>query len=62
LVVFTNFNSLFRANFLILFKFKLGKHEDQDIKGKGLDLAFLIKDFNLIKWIQGKMLKIFFSK
>jgi len=29
-----------------------GKHEDIDLKGRGLDLAHLIKDFNLIKWIQ----------
>jgi beta-glucuronidase len=28
-----------------------GKHEDMDIKGKGLDEAVLIKDFNLLKWI-----------
>lgn len=28
-----------------------GRHEDADIKGKGLDLALLTKDFNLIKWI-----------
>ena len=29
-----------------------GKHEDIDLKGRGFDLAYLIKDFNLIKWIQ----------
>lgn len=29
-----------------------GKHEDADIRGKGLDLPLLIRDFNLIKWIQ----------
>jgi len=28
-----------------------GKHEDMDIKGKGLDHALLIKDFNLMKWM-----------
>ncbi|XP_037915442.1 beta-glucuronidase-like isoform X1 [Hermetia illucens] len=28
-----------------------GRHEDADIRGKGLDLALLTKDFNLIKWI-----------
>lgn len=28
-----------------------GRHEDGDVKGRGLDLAWLIKDFNLIKWI-----------
>lgn len=29
-----------------------GKHEDLDVKGRGLDVAWLIKDFNLIKWLQ----------
>ncbi|XP_040568664.1 beta-glucuronidase [Lepeophtheirus salmonis] len=28
-----------------------GKHEDSDIRGKGLDLPTIVKDFNLIKWI-----------
>ncbi|CAG2119496.1 unnamed protein product, partial [Medioppia subpectinata] len=28
-----------------------GKHEDANIRGKGLDLPILAKDFNLIKWI-----------
>ncbi|MFP4214986.1 MAG: beta-glucuronidase [Phycisphaerae bacterium] len=28
-----------------------GKHEDMDIKGKGLDHAIIVKDFNLMKWI-----------
>ncbi|XP_064455225.1 beta-glucuronidase-like isoform X1 [Ornithodoros turicata] len=28
-----------------------GKHEDSDIRGKGLDLPLIIKDFNLIRWI-----------
>ncbi|XP_031622338.1 beta-glucuronidase [Contarinia nasturtii] len=28
-----------------------GRHEDSDIRGKGLDMALLTKDFNLIKWI-----------
>jgi len=27
------------------------KHEDMDVKGKGLDEALLVKDFNLIKWL-----------
>ncbi|MFT3784187.1 MAG: beta-glucuronidase [Nibricoccus sp.] len=27
------------------------KHEDMDIKGRGLDQAINVKDFNLIKWI-----------
>ncbi|XP_054163017.1 LOW QUALITY PROTEIN: beta-glucuronidase-like [Oppia nitens] len=28
-----------------------GKHEDANIRGKGLDYPILAKDFNLIKWI-----------
>ena len=28
-----------------------GKHEDMDIKGKGLDQAMWIKDFNLMSWM-----------
>ncbi|XP_063906564.1 beta-glucuronidase-like [Zophobas morio] len=28
-----------------------GRHEDSDIKGKGLDLPLIIRDHNLIKWI-----------
>ncbi|XP_043206639.1 beta-glucuronidase-like [Amphibalanus amphitrite] len=28
-----------------------GKHEDSDIRGKGLDLPLLVKDFNLIEWL-----------
>ncbi len=27
------------------------KHEDMDLKGRGLDLAVLVKDFNLMRWI-----------
>lgn len=28
-----------------------GRHEDSDIRGKGLDYPLLTKDFNLLKWI-----------
>nr|CAD7432485.1 unnamed protein product [Timema monikensis] len=28
-----------------------GKHEDSDIRGKGLDYSLVAKDYNLIKWI-----------
>lgn len=28
-----------------------GKHEDYDIRGKGVDMPTIIKDFNLIKWV-----------
>jgi beta-glucuronidase len=34
------------------FHFKgFGKHEDSDIRGKGLDEALNVKDFNLLDWI-----------
>jgi beta-glucuronidase len=34
------------------FYFKgFGKHEDADVRGKGLDEALNIRDFNLLKWI-----------
>lgn len=34
------------------FYFKgFGRHEDSDIRGKGLDEALNIRDFNLLKWI-----------
>lgn len=34
------------------FYFKgFGKHEDSDIRGKGLDHAVNVKDFNLLRWI-----------
>ncbi|KAM7441552.1 hypothetical protein ABFA07_009429 [Porites harrisoni] len=43
------------TNFLINnepFYFKgFGKHEDADIRGKGMDYAIIAKDFNLIKWL-----------
>lgn len=28
-----------------------GKHEDSDLRGKGLDNVVIVKDFNLLKWI-----------
>lgn len=28
-----------------------GKHEDSDIRGKGVDYALIVKDFSLIKWL-----------
>jgi beta-glucuronidase len=34
------------------FYFKgFGRHEDADLRGRGLDLALLVKDFNLMAWI-----------
>ena len=29
----------------------VNKHEDSDIRGKGLDLALIAKDFNLLNWM-----------
>lgn len=29
----------------------LGKHEDSNIRGKGLDYSLIVKDFNLLKWL-----------
>ncbi|XP_033833763.1 beta-glucuronidase [Periophthalmus magnuspinnatus] len=29
----------------------VNKHEDSDIRGKGLDWPLIVKDFNLIKWL-----------
>ena len=28
-----------------------GRHEDSNIRGKGLDLALFARDYNLIKWM-----------
>lgn len=28
-----------------------GRHEDSDLRGKGLDWALITKDFNLLRWI-----------
>ena len=35
--------------FMILSIQGFGKHEDSDIRGKGLDLPTVAKDFNLLK-------------
>ncbi|KAG0716580.1 Beta-glucuronidase [Chionoecetes opilio] len=29
----------------------MGKHEDSDIRGKGLDYPLIVKDFSLLKWL-----------
>ncbi|CAE1312335.1 uidA [Acanthosepion pharaonis] len=29
----------------------VGRHEDADVRGKGLDLPLIAKDFNLMKWL-----------
>ncbi|CAD7089028.1 unnamed protein product [Hermetia illucens] len=43
--------SSFRINGEKVYLRGFGRHEDSDIRGKGLDLALITKDFNLIKWI-----------
>lgn len=49
------------ARFLINgepFYFKgFGKHEDSDIRGKGLDHAINVKDFNLLKWLNANSIR-----
>ncbi|XP_042895568.1 beta-glucuronidase isoform X1 [Parasteatoda tepidariorum] len=44
-----------KTNFLVngkpFYFMGFGKHEDSNIRGKGLDLPIIVKDFNLIKWI-----------
>lgn len=36
---------------VFLVKKGFGRHEDSDIRGKGLDLPLIVRDYNLIKWI-----------
>ncbi|KAL1494471.1 hypothetical protein ABEB36_010067 [Hypothenemus hampei] len=45
----TNKSLLINGKTLYLHGF--GKHEDSDIRGKGLDLPLIIRDFDLIKWV-----------
>uniref|UniRef100_A0A182PUA5 Beta-glucuronidase n=1 Tax=Anopheles epiroticus TaxID=199890 RepID=A0A182PUA5_9DIPT len=44
-------NSSFLINGKPIYFRGFGRHEDSDIRGKGLDLALLAKDFNLLKWV-----------
>ena len=44
-------NSTIRVNHADFYFKGFGKHEDADIRGKGLDLPLVAKDFNLINWI-----------
>ncbi|XP_053660796.1 beta-glucuronidase [Anopheles marshallii] len=44
-------NSTFLINGKPIYFRGFGRHEDSDIRGKGLDLALLTKDFNLLKWV-----------
>lgn len=44
-------NTTLYVNNVPVYLHGFGKHEDSDIRGKGLDLPLLIRDFNLIKWV-----------
>ncbi|CAO1432658.1 unnamed protein product [Diamesa serratosioi] len=44
-------NTTFLINDKPIYFRGFGRHEDSDIRGKGLDYALLTKDFNLLKWI-----------
>lgn len=44
-------NSSFLINDKPIYFRGFGRHEDSDIRGKGLDFALLTKDFNLLRWI-----------
>ncbi|XP_018323969.1 beta-glucuronidase [Agrilus planipennis] len=44
-------NSSFFINNRPVYLHGFGRHEDSDIRGKGLDLPLVMKDYNLIKWI-----------
>ena len=34
-----------------------GKHEDSELRGRGLDLPQLVKDMNLMRWIGGNSIR-----
>lgn len=44
-------NTSFLINGKPLYLHGFGRHEDSDIRGKGLDLPLIIRDYNLIKWV-----------
>ncbi|EDW79771.1 uncharacterized protein Dwil_GK17842 [Drosophila willistoni] len=44
-------NTTFLINDLPIYLRGFGKHEDSDIRGKGLDNPLIARDFNLLKWI-----------
>ncbi|XP_018570901.1 beta-glucuronidase [Anoplophora glabripennis] len=44
-------NTTFKINGKPLYLRGFGRHEDSDIRGKGLDLPLIIRDHNLIKWV-----------
>lgn len=46
-------NSTFELNGKPVYMTGFGRHEDSDLRGRGLDYTTVIKDHNLIKWIGG---------
>ncbi|XP_060521729.1 beta-glucuronidase-like [Cylas formicarius] len=44
-------NTTFKINGRAIYLRGFGRHEDSDIRGKGLDLPLVIRDHNLIRWI-----------
>ncbi|KAF6203623.1 hypothetical protein GE061_001955 [Apolygus lucorum] len=44
-------NTTFLINNKPVYMRGFGRHEDSDIRGKGLDLALVTKDYNLLKWV-----------
>lgn len=49
--VLTWTNTTFLINNKPLYLHGFGRHEDADIRGKGLDFPTIVRDHNLIKWI-----------
>ncbi|XP_074040769.1 beta-glucuronidase-like isoform X1 [Leptinotarsa decemlineata] len=44
-------NSSFLINGKSVYLHGFGRHEDSDIRGKGLDFPLIMRDYNLIKWV-----------
>ncbi|KAL1505543.1 hypothetical protein ABEB36_005086 [Hypothenemus hampei] len=44
-------NTSFTINGQPIYIRGFGRHEDSDIRGKGLDFPLIVRDYNLIKWI-----------
>ena len=46
-----------RINSRPLYLHGFGKHEDSELRGRGLDLPQLVKDMNLMRWIGGNSIR-----
>ncbi|KRT83641.1 glycoside hydrolase, partial [Oryctes borbonicus] len=44
-------NTSFLINYKPVYLHGFGRHEDADIRGKGLDFPTILRDYNLIKWV-----------